>query len=130
MNYDIRKLYSERQVIDMGENQQIVKKREMNPNSLANLRPNPGGRPALSPEQRKMKYEAMSEALVEMHTLIHNKEYLRSLKPSEKIDLLTLICDRCGLPRTTRNEFECDDIINKFSNFSTEQLQELLHKST
>jgi hypothetical protein len=113
-------------------------KRGTHPNSLANLNAHNGsnGRPKLSEEQKRMKYEALNKAVEIMHKKINDIDYIEGLKPGELQDMLELVFDRCGLPKVQKNEITGEDggpVKTEATNYTkmiTERARKLLEDGT
>jgi hypothetical protein len=69
---------------------------------------NPGGRKQLTEEQKEMKNAALGKAIEIMCDRINDVEYVGKLKPIELNYFLTLIFDRCGLPKVTNVQHDID----------------------
>lgn len=65
--------------------------------------PNPSGRPPLSREMKILKYECLETAVELMHFKLHDPEYVNRLSPTEFVEFINTVFDRCGLPRVTQN---------------------------
>lgn len=72
------------------DNRQNVSKRGRNPNSLANLRPNAGGRPKHPKEFKELVKEHTVEALQTVIDIMNDKE----AKPTDRLKASELIIDR------------------------------------
>jgi hypothetical protein len=64
---------------------------------------NPGGRPKLPEEIKKLKEATLEQAIKILHNKITDKTYISDLKPMELIGFLELAFDRLGLPKISQS---------------------------
>lgn len=65
---------------------------------------NISGRPKLSEDLRRMKDDSLALVIELMYDTIRDRDYVASLKPSERLALIEVVGDRCGLYKTQLNE--------------------------
>ena len=70
---------------------------------------NPIGRPALPPEVKALLYEPLAVAVRIMNEKVNDQKYMGKLRPGELQGMLSLVFDRCGLPKLTQAEISGKD---------------------
>ena len=67
---------------------------------------NPKGGPKNPEEIRKLKTEALNNAIEYLCGLLRDREYLKKLHPSDLYRLFEVAFDRFGLPKVTQSQIE------------------------
>lgn len=67
---------------------------------------NPGGRPKLPAEIKALKDASLQRAVILLHDKLHNKMFVKKVKPADLIKFIETAFDRFGLPKVTKNEME------------------------
>lgn len=70
---------------------------------------NPGGRPKLPEEIKEIKKAVGARAIQLLWDTIQDEEYVKKLKPNEKLALIEAACDRGGFPRSTKLEGDAEN---------------------
>lgn len=65
-----------------------------------------------------MRYETLHKAVGIMHEKAHDSRYIAKLRPGELVEFLTLIFDRCGLPRVAQTNLAGEDGDSKMVKFT------------
>lgn len=65
---------------------------------------NPGGRPKLDPELKKLKSESLAKIIELFHARIHDDAYMKKLDPMAFLKFVEVAGDRFGMPRMISNE--------------------------